>query len=208
MILFLIGSLNAKFQPQKDLFTETILDEKDFTSLVNWKIDNDAEIKFGGLFQQERRRNFGAISFFKHKKSLNDIDFSATVKKENGSDDVEFGLIARYSKTTKSGMGGNFYYLLIKGNGKFAMGKYSDNNSWDNQVGWQNSTTIKQGNKLNSLRIVCNGKRVIGWINNQRVGMFEDDSYSAGQIGVMSVRGDSEAVGVYFDNILVKTKFQ
>ncbi len=45
-----------------------------------------------------------------------------------------------------------------------------------------------------------------GWINNQNVGMFEDGSYTSGLIGVISARGDSDAVAVYFDNVLAKEK--
>ena len=128
-------------------------------------------------------------------------------KKIDGSNDVGFGIIARYSQNNQSSLSGNFYYLLIKGNGKFAMGKYSESQGWDNKVDWQKTIAIKQGNnQWNQLKIVCNGKNVIGWINNQRVGRFEDNSYTSGRIGVISGRGDDDAVAVYFDDVVVKER--
>jgi hypothetical protein len=36
--------------------------------------------------------------------------------------------------------------------------------------------------------------------------MFEDESYRSGQIGVISGRGDGDAVAVYFDDVVVKEK--
>ena len=46
----------------------------------------------------------------------------------------------------------------------------------------------------------------MGWINNQRIGKFEDNSYTSGQIGVISGRGEGDAVAVYFDDVVVKEK--
>ncbi|MEH1886918.1 family 16 glycoside hydrolase [Nostoc sp.] len=127
-------------------------------------------------------------------------------KKDNGTDYSGFGIVARTSDNNKSNKGVKFYYLLIKGNGEFAMGKRIASNKWEHKVGWQYSTSIKQGNNLNRLRIVCDGTRVIGWINDQRVGMFEDDAYTSGNFGVILLQGSDDGIAVYFDNILVKTK--
>ncbi len=116
-------------------------------------------------------------------------------------------LASNCQENNQSSISGNFYYLLIKGNGNFAMGKHSESQGWDNKVNWEKSIAIKQGNnQWNQLRIVCNGKNVIGWINNQRVGKFEDKSYTSGQIGVISGRGEGDAVAVYFDDVVVKEK--
>lgn len=36
--------------------------------------------------------------------------------------------------------------------------------------------------------------------------MFEDESFTSGQIGVISERGNGTPIAVYFDKILVKEK--
>jgi len=208
LILVLSAILNGILKSDIDHFNHFILNE-DFTSQSNgWILDDNAQIKNGALFHQERAINVSGFSVLGEADyTIEDVDLSAAVKKRDGSNDVGFGIIARYSQNNQSSISGNFYYLLIKGNGKFAMGKHSESQGWDNKVDWKKSIAIKQGNnQWNHLRIVCNGKNVIGWINNQRVGKFEDNSYTYGQIGVISGRGEGDAVAVYFDDVVVKEK--
>jgi hypothetical protein len=111
--------------------------------------------------------------------------------------------MARYNQFSN---GKGFYYLLIRANGEFAMGKLMEDINWEEKIKWQKSTAIKQGINANKLRIVCDGNKVIGWINKQRVGMFEDESYTSGQIGFISVPRSKVAVPIYFDNLILKTK--
>ena len=208
VILALTSCLTSKVKPHTQFFPKVLLRE-DFKSPSTWKNSPSTKIKNGGLFHQtsEDEINGRSLSIWDVKESkIVNFDFSADAKKIQGSDSLEFGIIARYNSPNKPRIIDSYYYLLIKGNGNFAMGKLSASNKWEHKVGWQHSTTIKQGNNLNRLRIVCDGKRVIGWINNQRVGMFEDDSYKSGKIGVISTRSKKNAIAVYFDNVIVKIK--
>lgn len=207
-ILALTSCLTGKLKPNTEFFPKVLLRE-DFTSPSTWKNSPSAKIKNGGLFHQtsEDEINRRSLSIWDVKKNkIADFDFSADAKKVNGSDNSEFGIITRYNSQNQPRIVDSYYYLLIKGNGQLALGKLSSSNKWEHKVGWKYSTTIKQGNNLNRLRIVCDGKRVIGWINNQRVGMFEDDSYKSGKIGVISTRSEKNAIAIYFDNVIVKIK--
>ena len=208
VILALTSCFTWKFKPNTNHFPKVLLRE-DFKSPSTWINSPYAQIKNGGLFHQtsedEINRRSLSIWDFKDNKIAN-LDFSTDAKKVNGSDNLEFGIIARYNSQDKPRKADNYYYLLIKGNGEFAMGKLSSSNKWEHKVGWKYSTTIKQGNNLNRLRIVCDGKMVIGWINDQRVGIFEDESYKSGKIGVISTRNEKNTVAVYFDNVIVKIK--
>jgi hypothetical protein len=198
LMLALSAFLNVILKSDIVPFPKLVLKE-DFTSPSKlWSLPLGTAIKDGGLFRQEPNKRTSQYSLW-YGKNFEDFDFSLKSSKVNGADDVELGLIARHNN-------GNFYYLLTKGNGQFAMGKHSELKGWEHKVGWQKSPSIKRGNNQNKLRIVCNGKRVIGWINNQRVGMFEDESYTSGQIGIISGRGDGDAVAVYFDDVVVKEK--
>lgn len=208
VILALISCLTWDVKSNSYHFSKVVLNE-DFKSPSTWKKSPSAQIKNGGLFHQttEEEINLRSLSIWDIKNNqLANFDFSTDAKKVNGSDNLEFGIIARYNSQDQPSTVDKYYYLLIKGNGTFAMGKMSASNNWDHKIGWQDSTTIKQGNNLNRLRIVCDGKRVIGWINDQRVGMFEDDSYKSGKIGVISTRSKKNTIAVYFDNVIVKIK--
>ena len=85
------------------------------------------------------------------------------------------------------------------------MDHYSENIKIDKAV-WHKSITINQGNSKNKLKIVCNNHKIVGWINDQRVYLFEDNSLNFGQVGVTSRIGKNTPASVYFDNILIKTK--
>lgn len=205
LILALTVFWNGLHKPNTNPFKKTTLQE-DFTSPQSWKFDDNAKLIYGGLLHRELGINTSGKSVL--NQIIKDVDFSVNTIKNTGPNDVGFGIIARYNEnySSSSRSGINFYYLLIKGNGEFAMGKYSESQGWQDKVDGHKSIAINRGNNQNKLRIVCNGKRVIGWINNQRVGMFEDESYNSGQIGVISGRGDGDAVAVYFDDVVVKEK--
>ncbi|MEA5603935.1 hypothetical protein, partial [Nostoc sp. UHCC 0252] len=206
-ILFITGLITVHFQQNIDFFPNIVLADDFKDPSKKWNKDALVSIKNGGLFHPEIKNNNFKLSIWGDKNQrFKDLDFSVDIKKVNGTDDSGFGIVARTSNTSKSSVKHNFYYLLIKGNGEFSMGKLIDSNKWEDKVGWQHSTSINQGNNINRLRIVCNVKKVIGWINSQRVGIFEDDSYASGKIGVISLRGKDDGAAVYFDNVIFKTK--
>ncbi|MEH1907062.1 MAG: family 16 glycoside hydrolase [Nostoc sp.] len=206
-LLFITGLITANFQHNIDFFPNVVLVDDFKYPSKKWNKDALLSIKNGGLFHPGNKSNNFKLSIWGDKNQrFKDFDFSVDIKKASGTDDSVFGIVARTGDNNKSSIGQNFYYLLIKGNGKFAMGKLITSNKWEDKVGWQYSTSIKRGNNINRLRVVCNGKRVIGWINSQRVGIFEDDSYTSGKIGVISLRSSDDGAAVYFDNVLIKTK--
>lgn len=197
-ILSLNACANGIIRLDLDNFPKLVLQESFTSPSKSWGLPPGTAMKDGGLFRKEPTQKTIRYSLW-YGHNFKDVDFSSNVSKVNGPDDVEFGLVARYQN-------GNFYYLLIKGEGQFAMGKYSETKGWEDKVGWQKSSEIKQSKNQNRLRIVCNGKKVTGWVNDRWVGEFEDSSYTSGQIGVTSARGNAEAVAVYFDNVLAKEK--
>jgi hypothetical protein len=206
LTLLLISSIIITTQPQADSFSNILIQEYFKSPSNNWKIPQSAQFKNGGLFNREVIKNNSSVSIYTGKNNIiANFDFSADTKKISGSDELQFGLISRYNHQNKA-IDDNFYYLLIRGDGKFRMGKFSSPNKWEDKIGWKKSNVINQGNKINRLRIVCNEQKVIGWINEQRVGVFEDSSLASGQIGFISARAKGDTVAVYFDNVIVKTK--
>jgi hypothetical protein len=48
------------------------------------------------------------------ENKIANFDFSADAKKIKGSDNLEFGIIARYNSQNQPSIVDNYYYLLIK----------------------------------------------------------------------------------------------
>ncbi len=130
--------------------------------------------------------------------SLQNVDFSADVRKVDGpnNENVNFGLIARLNNSS-------FYYLMINGNGGLIFGKHLGQN-WLDEVKDIKNPFINIGNSTNLLRIVCDNNIITGYINDEIIGSFEDNSNSQGKIGFISSGGDPDGAAVQFDNALVK----
>ncbi|HEY9800774.1 MAG TPA: AAA-like domain-containing protein [Leptolyngbyaceae cyanobacterium] len=181
-----------KIKPHSDYFPNIVLQQ-----------DKEIYIKSQPLNEGGETNHFQTYIWVDQNNELVNFDVSADARNIEESHDTEFGLVARYNQFSN---GKGFYYLLIRSNGEFAMGKLMEDINWEEKIKWQKSTAIKQGINANQLRIVCDDKKVIGWINKQRVGMFEDESYTSGQVGFISVPRSKVAVRIYFDNFILKTK--
>jgi uncharacterized protein YejL (UPF0352 family) len=193
---------HSQWQSQFDTtaFQNVVLQD-DFTLAKDWTLPEGATIKDGGLFQLQPRVNWADWSSWEGQL-FSDVDFSTDVVKVDGPDNVFFGILARVS----GGESPSFYYLRINGKGYFTMGKYYQNR-WEDIVESKETDVFNRGNSQNHLRLVCNGNLITGLINEHVVGRFRDTSYKSGKIAVQSARGEENAVAVYFDNVLVKEKF-
>ncbi len=201
--IFLMLQAVAYSQRQSQFDTsafQSVVLQENFTSPKDWVLADGAVIKDGGLLQLQPEGSKTDWSIW-NGRSFSDVDFSAEIKKVNGSDNIYFGLLARVNGDRND----NFYYLKIDGNGNFVMGKHLKD-KWEDRVGSRETDILYMGNDANRLRLVCNGNLIIGFINERLVGIFRDTSYKSGKIAVQSARGEESAVAVYFDNVLVKEK--
>ena len=202
VLLILIGTVGnwiSNSPPNLKDFQRIVIQENFSNSTKGWAVTKGSKIKDGGLFQLQPKTNLAGWSlWYGHK--FKDVDYSADVTKVGGPNDVSFGIIARKSDDSAS-----FYYLTITGQGTVLMGTILQGN-WKHKVKVSNGNTVNQGNARNHLRIVCQDNKILGFVNNQVVGSFQDDSISSGLIGVVSERRSGNAVAVYFDNILAKER--
>ncbi len=150
IILLLTGLITFKFKLNTDFFPKIILTDNFQYPSKNWNKDISAIFKNGGLFHPPTKNEKLQLSIWSDKNQIiKNLDFSSDVTKINGNNDSEFGIVAQTLNKNKSSLEDKFYYLLIKGNGEFAMGKLLTSNKWEHKVGWQYSTSIKPGNNLN-----------------------------------------------------------
>jgi serine/threonine protein kinase len=202
---FVLGSAVYTYSTRVAPYATTVVLQQDFNNhdIGNWVLSENAEIKNEALFQLVPDRNITRWSIWDHYGSYNltslqNIDLSATVIKVGGpnSENVNYGLIARSENS-------NFYYLRITGNGGVVFGKHLAEN-WLDEVKDIKNPAVNTGNSINRLRIVCHSNIITGYINDNMIGTFEDNSNPHGSIGFISSGGDPDGAAVYFDNILLK----
>jgi hypothetical protein len=98
---------------------------------------------------------------------------------------------------------GNGYYLLISGDGGYAIVK-AQNDRFVPLVEWTRTDAVKQGNASNHIEATCNGTTLTLVVNGTRVATVEDSTYSKGDIALtVTSYEDGEPSEVLFDNVKV-----
>ncbi len=97
---------------------------------------------------------------------------------------------------------GNGYLFLIQGNGSFAIMR-AQGRDLQPLVNWTQSDKINQGQATNALRAVCIGDYLAFYINGEFVADATDDTYSAGQVGLLASAATRLGVLVEFDDLVV-----
>ncbi|MCL2932270.1 MAG: hypothetical protein MGG11_08325 [Trichodesmium sp. MAG_R03] len=202
---------NSRFRDVKksipSIIEETIIDERLIKPSPVWlPISKFAKFEDGSLFQQVSKPNWGEWSVWNTNSSSHNIqkaDYSLDVKKVNGPNNCLYGILTTIQEPTVL----NCYYLLITSNGHFSIGKHSTK-KWKHHVDRKKHSSIRQGDNINTLRVVTEGDLITGFINGQKVESFRDKfyPYKSSNIGVYSTSNEEgNGVAVYFNNIKVIT---
>jgi hypothetical protein len=98
---------------------------------------------------------------------------------------------------------GSGYYLLISGDGGFAIFK-ADTDGFEPLVDWAPTDAVRQGNTENVIEATCNGSLLTLIVNGTRVATAEDHTFSRGDVAltVTSYEHDQSST-VHFDNIVI-----
>jgi hypothetical protein len=106
---------------------------------------------------------------------VSDFDLEVTLKKVDGPDSVEYGVVFR-----KNDAGG--YYFMIAPSGQYALSKWSEEaQEWIDLIDWTQSTHINL-NGENKLRVYAVGSKIRLYINENLVADYVDQSFAAGTI--------------------------
>jgi len=188
---------NLKFDTKE--FQKVSLNNS-FQTPQKWMLSSGASIRSNNLNHSHSQTKTEYISLLK-RQQFKDVDISNEVTATNPSPDLSVGIAARINGEKNQ----NFYYLRIQPDGSFAMGKHT-NDTWNDKVVWHKNLAIASGGKVNRLRLVCKDNLIIGFINDKKVGSFEDQDYLSGKIALISHQEKGSNSSVNFSNVLIKER--
>jgi len=131
-------------------------------------------------------------------KNYEDVHIESDIKKGDGPDDNDYGVICRYQNEN------NFYAFVISSDGYGGIIKVKDGNyqvlSGDTL---QYSEAIRRGSDRNRLQAVCIGDVLTFAVNGIKLFELTDEDFTAGDVGVIAGAYDAAGVEVLFDNFAV-----
>ncbi len=137
----------------------------------------------------------------------NPLAYSVTmqqIKGDEGTADNAFGVIMRFNQTKKGGDTKTRFYSFEVSNtkdGEYHFWKYDDSQLDENNSPWkslwkhQSGKEFHQGKgskKVNTFKVFADGKNFTLYVNNQKVGTVQDDSFKSGTVGMLVALKDSE----------------
>jgi len=129
-------------------------------------------------------------------------DFGVEVQAQPaGNDYAEYGIVLHVS-----GSSGNYTYLIfgITTDGKYYVQKKIDGQWTDTDpIKSTSSSTIKQGQAKNVLRVLARGSKLALIINGVVVNTIEETDITSGYVGVFAGTGDNDSTAVVFNHMTV-----
>lgn len=136
--------------------------------------------------------------------NFSDVHLEVDVTKLAGPDTNEFGLICRYVDTD------NFYFLTATSDGYYSISKYVYNPTKGESEYFALSDDtfvatdyVNQGSASNHLRADCVGNTLTLYINGQLIASATDNTFSSGDVGIMTGSYNEPGADVLFDNFFV-----
>lgn len=124
------------------------------------------------------------------------IQVDATQISAPANDNNDYGVICRLQQNADG------YYLLISGDGLFSI-LLAENDLFTPLVDWTPSDAINQGDRTNSITVVCDGSTLSLSANDQLLATIEDSTFRSGDIALTATSYESEMTEVQFDNLAV-----
>jgi len=127
------------------------------------------------------------------------IEVDATQVSGPANNNTDYGVICR-TGGSESGVG---YYLLISGDGYYAIVKGTDA-GYEWLVDFTESNAIRQGNNAtNHIRAICKGSKLSLTVNGVLLAEVEDSEFTSGDIALTATSYESDPTEVRFDNLVV-----
>lgn len=124
------------------------------------------------------------------------IEVDATQVAAGPDDNNDYGVVCREQGD------GNGYYLLISGDGGYAILK-AQGGAFAPLVDWTSSDAVRQGNATNHIRAVCNGSTLELYANGRRLAAVEDSTFARGDIALSATTYEDVPTEIHFDDLVV-----
>jgi DNA-directed RNA polymerase subunit RPC12/RpoP len=188
---------NLKFDTKE---FQKVAINNDLKSPQKWMVSPGASIRSNNLDHPHSSTKTEHFSLLKNEQ-FKDVDVSNEVAIANPSADLSVGIATRVNGEKNQ----NFYYLRIQPDGSFAMGKHTKD-TWDDKLAWRKNSAIAPDGKVNRLRIVSKDNLIMGFVNDKKVGSFEDSDYFSGKVALISHQDKGSNSMVNFSNVLIKER--
>jgi hypothetical protein len=130
--------------------------------------------------------------------SFNDVRIDVKAQRVAGEKDSVFGILCRYHDAA------NFYQLLVSSDGYYDISKVK-NGQRIPLVGQQllPSEAIPQDSDVMVLSAVCEGDRLVLFVNGTQIAQGVDRDFAAGNVGLLVGAFENAGVEMHFDDFLV-----
>lgn len=184
--------------PQKE-----VLFQDDFSNPNSgWEVGeyDDGKVGYGDGYYYVVSYGDGQTMWGVANRSFVDvaIEVDATQVSGPANNNTDYGVICR-TADPESGVG---YYLLISGDGLYAIAKGTDA-GFEWLVDFTKSSVIRQGNATNHIRAVCQGSRLSLTVNGELLAEVEDAEFTSGDIALTATSYEDTPAEVHFDNLVV-----
>ncbi|MCS7283567.1 MAG: hypothetical protein RMK65_09840 [Anaerolineae bacterium] len=183
---------------------QNILFQDDFSDTKSgWEVgEYDAgEVGYGDGYYYVISYGNGDTMWGVANRSFTDmvIEVDATQVSGPANHNTDYGVICR-TADPESGVG---YYLLITGDGYYAIAKGTEEGTFEWLADFTESDAIRQGNATNRIRAVCDGSKISLTVNGVFLTEVEDSEFTSGDIALTATSYEDTPVEVHFDNVVV-----
>lgn len=126
------------------------------------------------------------------------VEVDAIQVSSGPDNDNDYGVVCREQGD------GDGYYMLISGDGYYAILIRAEGKDFEPLVDWTESDIIRQGNTTNHIRVVCDGSALALFVNEQCLATAEDSMLATGDIALTATSYEDESTEIHFDNLVVR----
>jgi len=126
------------------------------------------------------------------------IEVDATPVRSPSNQNNDFGVMCRLQ------FNGDGYSMNISADGYYSI-QIAQNDQFTDLVEWMESSAIRTGNVTNRIRTVCDGNKLVLFVNGTLLAEVTDNTFSEGDVALSATTYENDLTEVHFDNVVVRT---
>lgn len=199
-VLLLIGCQSQRPTGADQVAIGRIILQDDFSEGFEWdQYDSEAVrlVVEDGVYRGSTTG--GQYIFGLNNTSHNNVVIDIDAMMLSGELNNGYGVMCRADPANN----GEGYYFLVGADGSATIRRGQDKQV-KALVAWEKHDAIKQGIRLNQLRVFCVDDYLALYVNGEFIMETRDNLYSSGHVGVAFVSLDGDEIAVEFDNLTVR----